>query len=1013
MNDFDRVLLIVANAGSGKTYRLVTRCLELLARGQSPEKILALTFTRKAAAEFLQKFFERLTAAVQHPARLQELRTELGDPALTAEQCLVWLRHLTAALPRLAMGTMDGFFGRILRSFPFELGLGREFRLLDNTALEEHRQKVLDRFFASATTDQNGLDQLVELLRQQSRLHSGQKVHSVIEQAVTSLQQSYLETAPGITWGDPQTIWPQGSPLLEAPDVEDAIAALRLEMQATHPDLGPTAWAQWDTWFDLAAAHRPPRRMDEKLFYFLSEKLTGGSVDKKSGGLYVPVGGKAVDRLYLRGNLPELREALRLALIKLEIEANLATSRALHALLARYEELYDNAVRESGALTFSDITRFLAEGVDEPWRRDLDYRLDARYDHWLLDEFQDTSRTQWQILQTLADEIIQDSSLTRSFFYVGDTKQAIYGWRGGDARLFWEIRDRYNHGAKKVVEEKPLSVSRRSARAIVQVVDQVFAPDVLQNHAGAFRLPQPSVDAWRRAWVDHQPHENAGEGYATFRVVEAAEDADQDAAVPAEVLSILREVDPLARGLDCAILVRSNSELARYVALLKESGLPVAAEGKTNPCLASPSGRALFDLIRAIAIPADEIARAHALASPWQRVIDGDFTSFAAEARAAAAEQGFASVLRSWIARADALGLTPREELEPFAALAADYDTARPVAGDWLALVRLIEHHQAEENETPGAIRIMTIHQAKGLGVDMVILPELHGKAMSTFRDEGGILLQRDAAGVVQWGLSLPRKDFCEADPVLHQAREDMRARQTYEALCVLYVAMTRAKKALYCVAPAGRNEKNAGKWLENTFPSDDLSRRDVGDPQWFQSFEPVTSSSASPQILTSLPPSVDAITAAAPSRQAPTPIRSILHAGAARQLGTEVHTLLARLAWLGDKLDTTGISEAVVTRVQEFLQSEQAQILQKLSAPTLLWRERAFEVEINGQFVGGIFDRVHISLDKDQNPTSAVILDFKTGPGNYVSQLAAYQFAAAKLLGLSEDSIKAQVIIV
>lgn len=1012
MNDFDRVLLIVANAGSGKTYRLVTRCLELLARGQSPDQILALTFTRKAAAEFLQKFFERLTAAVQNPARLEELRLELGDPALTAKQCLLWLRHLTAALPRLAMGTMDGFFGRILRAFPFELGLGREFRLLDNAALEEHRQMVLDRFFASATTDQNGLDQLVELLRQQTRLHSGQRVHSVIEQAVTSLQQSYLETAPGVTWGDPQTIWPQGSPLLAAPAVPAAIAALRLEMQATHPDLGDTARAQWETWFELAAAHRPPRRMDEKLLYFLAEKLTGGTVDKKSGGIYVPVGGKAVDRLYLRGRLPELREALRLALIKLEIEAKLAASRALHGLLARYEELYDNAVRESGALTFSDITRFLAAGVDEPWRRDLDYRLDARYDHWLLDEFQDTSRTQWQILQPLADEIIQDSSLSRSFFYVGDTKQAIYGWRGGDARLFWEIRARYNHGTEKVVAEKPLSVSRRSARAIVQVVDQVFAPDVLQNHAGAFRLPQSSVDAWRRAWVDHQPHESAGQGFATFRVVGAAEDEDQHAAVPAEVLRILREVDPLARGLDCAILVRSNSELARYVALLKESGLPVAAEGKTNPCLASPAGRALCDLIRAITIPADEIARAHALASPWQRVIDGDFSSFAAAARAAAAARGFAFVLRSWITCAAALGLAPREELEPFAALAADYDTARPFAGDWPALVRLIEHHQAEENEIPGAIRVMTIHQAKGLGVDMVILPELHGKAISTFHDEGGILLQRDAAGVVQWGLSLPRKDFCEADPVLHQAREDMRARQTYEALCVLYVAMTRAKKALYCVAPAGRNEKNAGKWLENTFPGREPHCREVGDPQWFRAHPPIVTSPSACSLAKALPPPEPPI-ALSPSKQQSVSIGSILSGGSARRLGQEAHAVMARLAWLGDEPVFEGASPMVVERIRKFLASDRAHVMQKPEGATWLWRERAFEVEIDGQSIAGIFDRVQISLDQDSQPTAALVLDFKTSPGDYRLQLETYQKAAAQLLGLKKDQVKTHVVVI
>jgi len=473
MKDFSRVLLIVANAGSGKTYRLVTRCLELLARGESPDRILALTFTRKAAAEFLQKLFGRLSIAAADPDALARLRAEVGVPDLEAATCVAWLRHLTAALPRLSMGTMDGFFGRILRAFPFELGLGREPRLLDEAAMEEHRRLAVDRLFAAAAEDAEGLDQIVELLRRESRNRSDRSVFDTMESAARSLQQTFLETPAGVAWGDASRIWPDGSGVMAAGSVDEAVRGLQTEIAATHPQLGSKAAAQWAAWFALALAHRPPRRMDEELDKFLKEKLSGGSTDKKTGELYVPVGNKAEDRLYLRGRLSELRENLRRALVKLEVGARLESSRALHALLARYEEAYDGAVRETGALTFSDITNFLAAGARETWRRDLDYRLDGRHDHWLLDEFQDTSRAQWRILEPLADEIIQDTSEARTFFYVGDTKQAIYGWRGGDARLFWEIRDHYNRGRDAAVREEKLRISHRSARAIVRVVGAV------------------------------------------------------------------------------------------------------------------------------------------------------------------------------------------------------------------------------------------------------------------------------------------------------------------------------------------------------------------------------------------------------------------------------------------------------------------------------------------------------------------------------------------------------------
>jgi len=1017
MKDLARVLLIVANAGSGKTYRLVTRCLELIARGEAPDRILALTFTRKAAAEFLQKLFGRLAEAARDPDALQRLRNELGDPKLTAAQCNGWLRHLTTALPRLSMGTMDGFFGRIARSFPFELGLGREFRLLDEAGLEEHRQIALDRLFAAAAEAKGGLDQLVELLRQESRNRSDRSVLRTIESAAQSLQQSYLETPPRISWGDPDLIWPEGNGILSAGSVEDAVQTFRDEIAATHHELGRKARDQWDAWFALALAHRAPRRMNGELEKFLAEKLSGGSKDNKTGELYIPVGNKSEDRLYLRGRLLELRENLRRALVKLEIEAKIDSSRALHTLLARYESIYDVSVRETGALTFSDIALFLAASSCEPWRRDLDYRLDGRHDHWLLDEFQDTSRTQWRILEPLADEIIQDTADARTFFYVGDTKQAIYGWRGGDARLFWEIRDRYNRGKTNVIEKEELEISHRSSRAIVHVVEAVLNPRTLGNHGAEFRFPAATVPQWQQAWVAHRASDRAIEGYARLESVEPSEEETSGDAITREVLRILRETEPLARGLDCVILVRTNDELARYISMLKEAGIPAAAEGKINPCLATPSGRSLLSLIRAIASPVDRRAQAHAEASPWREVIGPDFSTFAAQARHCAAATGFAPTLRGWIRRGRDHGVLAPHELEAFAAAAAVFDAARSRAGDWSGLARAIEHRTTEESETPGAIRVMTIHQAKGLGVDMVILPELGGKALSEFRDDGGILLHRNALGEVQWGLSLPRKDLCQADPVLAAAREEARARQTYEALCVLYVGMTRAKKALYCVTARGRNDKNTGKWLEKTFPGDG-DRREQGDPRWFETFSRQSPPTARVAISSQPLLARGKKSASTPSRQHGRHPDSIIGGVAARQLGTEVHRLLAKIDWLTDQSPIVEVDSSAADLVRHFLAGQVARnIFTHGSSEPMLWREQTFDLVLDDEHFTGTFDRVHI-MTENGRPQRASIYDFKTENATveelgrrYAGQLEIYRRAAAKLLGLPVEHVEAQAI--
>jgi ATP-dependent helicase/nuclease subunit A len=1016
VKDLSRVLLIVANAGSGKTYRLVTRCLELLARGEAPDRILALTFTRKAAAEFLQKLFGRLAEAARDPAALARLRGELDDPELTADQCTQWLRHLTAALPRLSMGTMDGFFGRIVRSFPFELGLGREFRLLDEAGLEEHRQLALEHFFAAAAETQGGLDQLVELLRQESRNRSDRSVFGTIESAARGLQQCFLETPPGVAWGDPDLIWPDGTGILSAGPVEAAVKALREGLAATQPDLGSKARVQWDAWLDLALAHRPPRRMDAELDKFLKDKLAGGTADKKTGELYVPVGNKAEDRLYLRGDLPALRENLRRALVKIEVQAKLDSSRALHALLEHYEEVYRSTVRDTGALTFADIALFLADSAREAWRRDLDYRLDGRHDHWLLDEFQDTSRTQWSILQPLADEIIQDTSAARTFFYVGDTKQAIYGWRGGDARLFWEIRDHYNRGPTRVVDQDKLEISHRSARAIVDVVEQVLNPQTVAQLASEFRVPSITSQEWDQAWVTHRAAGHTGEGYARLETVEPQnDDESKDEALSRHVVDILREVQPLERGLDCAILVRTNDELARYVAVLKKEGIPAAAEGKVNPCLATPAGVALFSLIRFIASPADVISRAHAEASPWRAVIGEDSASFAAAARQSAATGGFAPMVRDWVRRAQGAGIIAAQELDAFVAAAADFDATSSGAGDWSGLVRVIAHRTLEENETPGAVRVMTVHQAKGLGVDVVILPELGGKALTEFRDGAGIALHRDGQGRVQWGLSLPKKDLCEADPLLAQAREQMRARQSYEALCVLYVAMTRAKKALYCLTAKGRNDKNAGNWLERTFPGDG-ARREVGNKTWFSSHPlsdlraPITGP-PSPSSLLQSPCSSP--TAAAPSRRVKTSASHIIGRAGSRRFGTEVHRLLAEIEWLDNAASVAGDGPAAEA-VRKFTSSANGKkIFVKPVAPTDLWRERSFDVIDDGKLLSGVFDRVHVTR-KNGQPVSAQIYDFKTDrdtadlQARYGEQLEIYRRAASRLLDLPLDQVTA-----
>ena len=1018
---FKRNLMIVANAGSGKTHCLVTRCIQLLQRDAKPEEILALTFTRAAAAEFLQKLFDRLSKAATDPKELENLRKDLGRDCkpIDAEGCTKLLRSLVQALPRLSMGTLDQYFGRIVRAFPFELGLSKEVELLDDADKEENQRRTLERLFAEAT-EKKGLDEFIETLREQSRNRADQSALKAISRAAASLQEKFIETPEARPWGDTKAIWPKGSALIDADDVAIASAKFAAAVQETNRGLSQDAKTTIEGWLQLANEHRPPKRMSKPLVAFVKKLTDEGLGTGKSDTPYIAI---SREKLLLHPAMLAARDNLFRSIAKLELLSKLTSSKALHALLKDYEEIYKRSVRLAGQLTFTDLATLLALHQKKIDHSHIEYRLDGRYNHWLLDEFQDTSRLQWRIMQPLADNVVCEDD-GRSFFYVGDTKQAIYGWRGGDFELFEQVHDNFRDKRGVEIEKERLPQSWRSDENIVKVINAVFAPDRL-DRAADFDLPEETVANWREAWVDHEPRpERLGQGFAQFRTLEVDKDdgdgADQ-AALDKAVLEIIREVDPVGRGINCAIIVRTRAALDHYVALLRgqKDPIPVAAEGRVNPCLKSPEGLALFALVKFLVSPIDRIAQEQFLASPFGFLARKDSAAFHTQALGQIAESGLAATLSDWVRHAVRKSLVDATRVEAFIAAASDYDAQKKPGEDLRNFVEFVDHRIEQESETPGVVRVMTTHFSKGLGMDMVILPELGGKGLSELRDTSGISVHRDGDGDVQWGMALPSKDICAADETLDAAREHLRARQAYENLCVLYVAMTRAKHALYCLRAPTKDIKNAGRWLQDFFPpgdGQDPENRTVGDPKWFEVYQ---RKELVPTIIkgTKLKRSERKTQDSSPSSHEgeDIPAGLILGGGAARHLGTEVHELLAQVEWLGDEPDYAGATAEGAKLVREFLASDRAKVLQKPSDNFTVWRERAFDVEVDGRAVSGIFDRVNIELGKDGKPASAQIYDFKTDRANvdlrerYKDQLEAYIKAAALLLEISPEKVEAE----
>ena len=136
-------VMILASAGSGKTYALTDRFVQLLAGGAAPERIAALTFTRKAAGEFFDEILGKLARAAEDAAAAKKLATAIGRPDLGPVDFRTMLRAVTDAMHRLNLGTLDSFFARVVRAFPLELGLGGDFEILRGHAEQLERRRVL------------------------------------------------------------------------------------------------------------------------------------------------------------------------------------------------------------------------------------------------------------------------------------------------------------------------------------------------------------------------------------------------------------------------------------------------------------------------------------------------------------------------------------------------------------------------------------------------------------------------------------------------------------------------------------------------------------------------------------------------------------------------------------------------------------------------------------------------------------------------------------------------------
>lgn len=803
MTDRQRPLpreMVLASAGSGKTYHISSRVIGLLAEGERPDAILASTFTRKAAGEILDRVLLRMAKGALSEEEALKLGEEawLGGGArpppgfMDRESCARLLGELVRSLHRANLGTLDSFFIRVATAFARELGLPPGWEMAEGPLQDRMRSEALEAVLAGGSSAVTA-----ELVRLSGRGQVRRGVHSELLDKVDALLELLRETDPGVR--DPWESGLGGSGAADAGRAEALATALRSAEAPASSSGKPDA--NWEKEILRVAATVGRRDWKELFAKGLGKKMV-------EPGELVPAGGIVYFR---RSPGPELASLLDQAaeLARMDLGRELRRQgRALGRLADRYREEFSRVQQARRGFGFGDVTHLLGAKGRLGDADQLYFRLDARVRHLLLDEFQDTSLPQWDVLEPLVEELLSGSATERSAVMVADPKQSIYGWRGARPSLVRHVGTRYR------LTPDALGKSYRSGPVILDAVAKVFrglpANPVVAELGGV-----ETAQRWVEDLYPQAAHNPTQPGFVRLEAGPAAEGRRslQPAVLgyAAELVGKLHVQVPWAT---VGVLARTNEVVAYLIARLRELDVPASGEGGTPLTDAAPVN-ALLALIRLADHPGDALARYHVAATPVGEVAGYDrHTDDAGAVRLARGirdrllRDGYGASMDQWVR--DLRPSCDRREgarLLQLVEMGFRWDPRRTLRpGDF---VRFVESQRVEE-PSGARIRVMTIHQSKGLQFDAVVLPDLNQSLEERGNRTGVIPFRDEDTGKVLRVFPAVDKGTRALFPEIRTAHEQARSLRLRDDLSALYVAMTRARYALHLVVPSD-GEKGPG----------------------------------------------------------------------------------------------------------------------------------------------------------------------------------------------------------
>ncbi|MDD3288830.1 MAG: double-strand break repair helicase AddA [Alphaproteobacteria bacterium] len=869
-SDPTKSVWVGASAGSGKTKVLADRVLRLLLSGVLPQRILCLTFTRAAAAQMSIRVTEQLSFwATCSEEELREALFDLHAEALEPKQ-IERARSLFSRVLNCPGGmrirTIHAFAQEILRRFPLEAGVSPHFVLLDDAEDAVLKNEARREMFCAVSKNRKSREGLAfDLLIKDM---GDKSLFSVLEEVTSDMfrLEAALSKAGGI-----EKLVEKLRALLGLKPREDEKSILRDAVSDDafmSDDIRNSAkWLQGGTesekkkgaaigdWLSLTVAKRA-KGFESYCRLFLTEKWQpfAKPANKKVREAHPEI----VDILN--------EEAARLINVRARLSAvyTVEKTRAILLLAVAVGKKYAAHKAVRSVLTYDDIincaNKLLRKDGIAPWAL---FKLDGGIDHIMVDEAQDTSPAQWQIISVLADEFFNDIGAkfdrNRTLFVVGDEKQSIYSFLKADPAMFSEMREHFRSRItemdKNAYSEIPLNVSFRSAPAILRAVDAIFKNEDVRRGVSAENIAHHAfrrdavgrVEVWPIVALEKEK-DKLDEEWTLSK--ENERDSDAASVLATNIADKIEKwiaSGAIVRGRavqpgDVMILVRRrNSFVDHMVRALKERDIPVTGVDRMK--LAEQL--AVMDLVALLQftlLPEDDLNLATVLRGPLLGLSEEDLMALAAERegslwsslKATGAFAAAADYLHRWLARADKvspfvmlaeilsapcpsdkvsgrraiwsrLGPDALDPMDELLNAAQEFGTMRSPSLQaflhWLMVAKT--EVKREMDQSGGRVRITTVHAAKGLEAPIVILPDTTK------------LPDRNKLSKFLWSEKenapfFVNKDSCGS--LLMGLRDSAWQKQMEEYRRLFYVALTRASDQLYICG--WNNSKSDGSGL-------------------------------------------------------------------------------------------------------------------------------------------------------------------------------------------------------